>query len=162
MSKTSEQPILFSGPMVKAIIDDRKTMTRRVIDPQPDKIHDGEPYWYVGGYRVWEYRGIQDVLRKGTHNPLVCPKGKPGGRLWIKETFYAFGFWQKEGDRWSFQDRTRDFGYEYRYQSTDAEEMEPQLVKMRGVVGWHCRPSIFMSRDASRRISLEITDIRVE
>jgi hypothetical protein len=64
-----EKPILFSGPMVKAILEGRKTQTRRVIKPQPD-------YFEVMGQPIsWD---------KGALNP---PYGKIGDRLWVRETF---------------------------------------------------------------------------
>ena len=62
-----------------------KVQTRRVIKPQPDSVHDGEPYWNIGGYRAWEFRGISDVLRMGTANPLKCTYGQVGDKLYIKE-----------------------------------------------------------------------------
>ena len=82
-----EKPILFSGPMVRAILDGTKTQTRRVVKPQPESVHDGEPYWHIGGYRAWQFRDVYDVLRMGGGNPLHCPYGDPGDRLWGRESW---------------------------------------------------------------------------
>lgn len=60
----TEYPILFSGPMVRAIIEGRKAITRRVIKPQPFNINGS-------------------AFMKTT----VCPYGQPGDRLWVRETF---------------------------------------------------------------------------
>jgi hypothetical protein len=73
-----ERPILFSGPMVRAILDGRKTQTRRVVK--------GSGSWAV----VTEERG---VLWPGFENELgdwqnfECPYGQPGERLWIREAW---------------------------------------------------------------------------
>lgn len=75
----SEKPILFSAPMVRAILDGRKSQTRRIMKPQPDAVLDGEPYWHIGGYRT----------RIGAKRPFVCPYGQPGDRLWVRETCRA-------------------------------------------------------------------------
>jgi len=70
-----ERPILFSGPMVRAILEGRKTQTRRVVrwperEPSGPEIISGNPgSYYVG---EWEVR---------------CPYGVPGDRLWVRETF---------------------------------------------------------------------------
>ena len=63
-----ERPILFNGEMVRAILDGRKTMTRRVV--KYDMIVDEKPYWCVGGFR---------------EGKLKCPYGVPGDRLWVRE-----------------------------------------------------------------------------
>lgn len=65
--KIIERPILFSGPMVQAILDGRKTQTRRVIRPQPTPGVD----WFEQGIR--------------------CPYGKIGDWLYVKETFAVSG-----------------------------------------------------------------------
>ena len=62
----AEKPILFSEPMIKAILDGRKTMTRRVLNP--NKLHNGFAF----------------------DDPRIacgCPYGKPGDTLWVRETF---------------------------------------------------------------------------
>lgn len=77
-----ERPILFSGPMVRAILEGRKTQTRRVVKPNrsaPTASHvsctpasDGS-YWVEPG--GW----------------VACPYGKPGDRLWVRETILRIG-----------------------------------------------------------------------
>jgi hypothetical protein len=66
-----ERPILFSGPMVRAILEGRKTITRRVL-----KLQD-----YDGG-NCYETRDgiLRDILS-------LCPYGIPGDRLWVRETW---------------------------------------------------------------------------
>lgn len=64
-----ERPILFSGEMVRAILDGRKTQTRRVVKPQLGDLFDYE-----------------------TCSPKPsCPYGAPGDRLWVRETFSLLG-----------------------------------------------------------------------
>lgn len=72
-----ERPILFSGPMVRAILDGKKTMTRRVIKPQPEMELDGEilPDG-TGGY------GWEPVLPPWSKWPYQV-----GDRLWVRETW---------------------------------------------------------------------------
>ena len=70
-----EHAILFSTPMVQAILQGRKTQTRRVIKPQPDS----EPY-FAGKVNMWyaenKPKGLSD-----------CPYGQPGDLLWVRETW---------------------------------------------------------------------------
>jgi hypothetical protein len=63
----NEKPILFSGEMVRAILDGRKTQTRRVVKPQPP---DG-------------WGGKSSKIALATH----CPYGQPGMTLWVRETW---------------------------------------------------------------------------
>ena len=136
------RPILSSGPMVNAILAGRKTMTRRVMKPQPptDSIRG---CWYdapIYGFTCEsELAAIWWKIR--------CPYGKPGDLLWVRETYLPFDADHvMNGKRWAYaadtvpgsdSDRARkDFGYKW-------------------------KPSIFMPREASR-ITLEITDVRVQ
>ena len=127
-----ERPILFSAPMVQAILEGRKTQTRRVINPQPklfgkDKNHDGEWWMPVGGIRQERW---------------LCPFGKIGDRLWVRET------WQ------TVKGLSCDSGvYAYIYKASFEGNANFSVEK------W--KPSIHMPRLASR-ITLEITNIRVE
>lgn len=79
-----ERPILFSGAMVRAILDGKKTQTRRIVKPQPETTHNGEPYWHIGGFRVRRDPPCGN-------NPLPCPYGKANDRLWVRETHCHYG-----------------------------------------------------------------------
>lgn len=150
-----ERPILFSGPMVRAIREGRKTQTRRVVKPQPTHFNP------VGVPR-------RVVPQGGPSKVISCPYGQPGDRLAVRETFYAWGRWetrfsQKKGsDEWHFVDMTLECGKAYAY----AEDGAPHDFKKgnhRSSVtpAWWKRPAIFMPRWACR-ILLEIVSERVE
>lgn len=72
-----ERPILFSGPMVKAILDGRKTQTRRVVKHKND--------WYMEGGMSWPEFESYVYAEDGIKVP--CPYGQPGDRLWVRETW---------------------------------------------------------------------------
>ena len=149
-----ERPILFSGPMVQAILDGRKTQTRRVVKPQPGPLDrpyrapDG--FWYVTDSRGGHFSAI------GTRNGR-CPHGVPGDRLWVRETWGV-------GNRPCPHSGWID-GIEYRADCVDdcappLHDVIPGDVDADSIrTGW--RPSIHMPRWACRLV-LEIADIRVE
>lgn len=159
-------PLLYSSAMVPPVLVGTKTQTRRALKLQPDAMHDGEPYWFIGGYRAWGYRPAPAVPHRAGGNPMPCPYGAPGDHLWGKETFFAWGRWvtrfsvKKGRDEWHFVDMTLEYGRSYAY---DADPDTPMVVKRRSTVVplWWRRPAIFMPRAASR-ITLEITEVRVE
>ncbi len=138
-----ERPILFSVPMVRAILEGRKTQTRRVAKQfykdyfEPDAIHQIAP----GEFIAWEGKEIPDEeFTKSVYHTgsgTVCPYGQPGDRLWVRECF-GWNPDYPEGIRPCYR---ADPGHEY------------------DGIKW--KPSIHMPRDASR-ILLEITDVRVE
>lgn len=149
-----ERPILFSASMVRAILDGRKAQTRRVVKPQPGKVTPaGRPLFFQHG---------------GTGRRIIpnCPYGQPGDRLWVKETFWAYGRWEtrfskKKGrDEWHFIDMTRECDRSYQYAADNPDV--PAAHDRSGVnPGWWKRSPLFMPRHVSR-IMLEITDVRVE
>lgn len=137
-----ERGILFSGPMVRALLDGTKTQTRRALRPQPE----GEPDPGAARNRF----------------------GLPGDRLWVRETYFAFGHWQtrpragKEGEEWYFVDRTRASGQCYHYALDEPDGADARPGRVAGDAShWHRRPALFMPRAASR-ILLEIVDVRIE
>ena len=127
-----ERPILFSAPMVRALLDGSKTQTRRVIKPQPD---------FVGAMGNPHVPWITKA--PGLHVFLECPYGQPGDRLWVRET------WQTHGEL---------DGITPRDLPNDLHIQHPATYD--GWVSKR-RPSIFMPRWASR-ITLEIVSVRVE
>ena len=92
--KPKERPIIFSGAMVKAILEGRKTQTRRVIKPQPSdswmlasgdggkRANWSEYYKRNRWGRLEKYLWISHPTE---NKEIVCPKGGPGDRLWGKE-----------------------------------------------------------------------------
>ncbi len=140
-----ERAVLFSAPMVRALLAGTKTQTRRPVNPQPETQHDGEPYWHVGGYRVWGYRPPSAVPLRAGGNPLPCPYGKPGDRLWVREAFRLC----TEAD--ATPPRDTDAAFRVWYEA-DAPH-QPGFGKL--------RPSMFMPRWACRLV-LTLESVRVE
>lgn len=136
-----EHSIIFNTESVKAILEDRKSQTRRVIKPQPiskisewnmlpKKKRQPAVYWkdmYYGGY--------PNLIKD-------CPYGKLGDRLWVKETWAVI----------SYPDGTTARKFETVYKANDNSGY-PYQIK------W--KPPRFMFKKYAR-IWLEITDIRVE
>lgn len=86
---TKSRPILFSAPMVRAILDGRKTQTRRIVKPQPP---DRTALFMLSGNRdpdgdVMKYHAM--AAGPGLEVPAFysCPYGVPGDRLWVRETW---------------------------------------------------------------------------
>lgn len=146
-----KRPILFSGEMVRAILNGCETMTRRIVKVQPENVVQ-DSFGRFGTDNGYNFTGY-----------IECPYGQSGDRLWIKETFYAWGRWvtrfnaAKGRDEWHFIDLTQS-GKQYQYNQPEGFQKQ-----QRGGVlpTWWKRPSIFMPRVASR-ITLEITGVRVE
>jgi len=146
-----QHPMLFSPPMVTALVENRKTQTRRIIKFPPD--FDGETVYQNGGDGV-KYGGANGV---GIVN-RIYPRWQVGDVIWVKETFYAFGWWEKNG--WSKTNKQKwRFVYNPTYHYMYSDNVG-HIEKTRGV-GWHKRPSLFMPREAAR-IFLLVTDIGSE
>lgn len=156
---TKEKPILFSAPMVSAILDGNKTQTRRAVKPQPEIKDIGGIFRSLVFHTGHLYpNAIDEILG-------LCPYGIQGDRLYVKETFYAFGRWEtrfseKKGrDEWQFIDMTLECDRAYQY-AADCPDV-PLAIGRGTTPGWHKRPSLFMPRHASR-ITLEVTGVRME
>lgn len=142
-----ERPILFSGPMIRALLDGRKTVTRRVLEEPPGMLVDGRgtPFTTV-------YEQKEDSLQRRN---ILCRYGQPGDRLWVKET------WRPEASSIGHR-----IGWKLTYAADDAV-LFSDLARVDG--SWRCPKAakngnvtpLFMPRWASR-LSLEVVSVRVE
>ena len=151
------KPILFNTEMVRAIMDGRKSCTRRLVKPQPDEKHafplgfviDSTEKKKVGCFEfgINEYGGSMQCAK---------PPYQPGDILYVRETWERFECWNCEGDergkcpkepKKSVLDKTCGC---YMYRATD---------EISGDAKWH--PSIHMPKEAAR-IWMKVTDVRVE
>ncbi len=163
-----ERGMIFNGEMVRAILEGRKTQTRRMLSPLQLKMIDvaasiGECYQLES---VHQHANSQSYYREW------CPFGAVGDRLWVRETWGDVNLegipaiaYRADGDVYSpmddesFLDKDGAFKYD-----------DPRVAKycfaawysdlISGTEG-NWRPAIHMPRWASR-ITLEITDVRVE
>ena len=145
-TNVKERPILFSGPMVRALLAGEKTQTRRRIRPRDAALEELVGDWRYDG--VWEADNAGDNchyfrrrdelgrLTRDTVNIGRCPHGVVGDRLWVRETWC----------------RTKQ-GTHYR---ADCRGLDDEAA-----VGGKWKSPIYFPRSESR-ILLEITDVRIE
>lgn len=143
-TNVNERPILFSGEMVRAILEGRKTQTRRILKPQPASHHwetiPGYELRVSGPHLMCDGRAGVRFSHRIPQNQnddgvvwSICQHGSPGDRLWVRETWSQPGGllrYRADGDRGNWD-------------------------------AWKWIPSIHMPRWASR-ITLEILRVRVE
>lgn len=133
-------PLLFTAPMVRALLDGRKTQTRRIVKPQFEILE----YPGGSGAKSVNYRGNSWWFNSQTSHPShiskACPYGTIGDQIWVRETFLL-------------RNQGQTVVYRADMDSVDAAG----FGAMYG--GW--KPSIHMPRWASR-ISRTLTNVRVE
>jgi len=167
----NEKPILFNSAMIRSILKNRKSQTRRVIKPQPPsynwhpKEHSAQPCYWIGYSDTGKLRNDVGGLKNDCG--WKCPFGAPGDRLWVRET------WR---ETWSSSHNPMDkpskheTGVEYRATWNGRRDPEARIIVTNGPryggdmakdghVKW--RPSIYMPRWASR-ITLEVVGVKVE
>ncbi len=145
---------------VKAILEGRQTMFRRVIKPQPVFVNSGGRVW------TYEWKGQYVSLRKGL--PELCPYGQVGDRLWVRET------WATEYNSDTIKPSLLPVTSKIYYYADECvriprgdilspPDYEPFAKTVSPVIGWlgGVRPSIFLPRRFSR-ITPEITGVKAE
>ncbi len=163
-----ERSILFSGPMVRALLDGSKTQTRRVVNPQPE-IRGGSDC--VISYKGMTHSGPAEYMLERLAE-FGCPYGVPGDRLWVRETYAQrpdsrVVAYRADGECGAWSGDGGGGRLWLRHGGVVAKGIPPRSDSWRGQsfgLGWfggRWRPSIFMPRWASR-ITLIITDVRVE
>jgi hypothetical protein len=147
-----EHPIIFSTPMVQAILEGRKTMTRRIIKPQPECINNDLPKPMedaIKELQILRKKGL-NTIRIGTGGFIFpdCPYGQPGDLLWVRETWKSSGF--------NAEYSTMVIVYKAgEYKVCVMPDEYPLFMQNR----W--KPSIHMPK-AAARIWLKVVNVRVE
>lgn len=153
------RPILFSGSMVRAVLDGSKTQTRRVGKIQSQDFvglkaeavrHATLGYQIQATYDAYPGRGT------ARHAICACPFGQPGDQLWVRETWYCDDYRVSRGPYLKPDDLDVVEARECGTLVYAADGLAPYETEQ---PAW--RPSIHMPRWASR-ITLEITGVRVE
>lgn len=159
-----ERPILFSAPMVRALLEGRKTQTRRVVK----KWHfntgcEGLNFGFSGLVASQVSPGLWRLSSRGEGGcwqercGAISPYGKPGDRLWVRESFQPL---LRDGVKWQDADYETGDGYEINYVTSGGVKEFYDCSNDEAFCS-RITPSIYMPRWASR-ILLEITDVRVE
>ncbi len=169
-TEVKERPILFSGPMVRAILDGRKTQTRRIMKPQPPSIKavydatgtdfklaratwmDCPREWHICGPVgvVCELAGLKNAYH------WTCPYGAVGDRLYVREAGWIDPAKEFFAYRASPQIAYDLHGGGLIQSDEDVETITAKLDKT-----WKRSPSIHMPRWASR-IKLAVESVRSE
>lgn len=159
MSERREWPILFSAPMIRAVLSGAKTQTRRLMNPAPPTpeqvraMHGIGPGFYEEPRDpgVWRPTGSVWAVREvtGMSDPRWrCRYGVPGDHLWCREAWSVMN-----------KDRTTVILHGHHKQPEDGLDIVYRATEDHGHRGW--RPSIHLPRWASR-LTLEVTDVRVQ
>lgn len=164
MAEIKARPILFSGPMVLALLEGRKTQTRRIVKPQPYQNNSpngrGMMEWLFKNEVVWFDGSDTHAL------DVLCPYGRPGDLLYVREQHYRYGHWEpvpgvktKAGRmKWAFVQDSDEHLFEL---PPGTPFRKGRHHKDPSTKAWHRRIARFMPRRMSR-LTLRITDVKVE
>ncbi|EDS7120635.1 hypothetical protein S715_002796 [Salmonella enterica subsp. enterica] len=144
-----ERGMIFNAEMVRAILEGRKTQTRRPVKPQPELTQNSGFSWNGVVYGA----GSNDRETNRNFAHAKCPFGKPGDRIWVRETFRVHSR--------ATDVATLVYRASVRNSWTEQTHRVPVAVCNKQVTPDKWTPSIHMPRWASR-ILLEITAVRVE
>ena len=154
---STERPILFTGEMVLATLDDRKSQTRRTRGL--DEINQAPGEWSISDQDLEFARHTGEyIFRRGLYVPgyrVRCPYGQPGDRLWVRERMRRIGAIIGEDDG-------RPRFIDVRYEADGEFGMRiPFPERLKGVPK-HGQCLAYGGYREASRILLEVTDVRVE
>lgn len=144
------KPILFNTEMVRAILDGRKTCTRRIVKPQqlmgmlPDKCKKGAPEEFLKEKKLM-FKPYCDMTDIELINTAYKAPYQPGDILYVRETWHKYAKLVGKGEGCHLEEF-----YGYKASIANSEDAEEP---------W--KPSIHMPKEAAR-IWLKVTDVRVE
>jgi len=145
----SDRPIIFSAPMVRALLADQKTQTRRVLNPQPKVLKNG--IWYR------PYPASHPLEWTYLHGDRVAGFAKTtcatGDRLWVREQCAT---WGRGPER-----EPVEFPTVYAADDPGWDDIKHDARNSKTGDEWKIRPSIHMPRWASR-LTLTVTDVQVQ
>lgn len=178
-----DHPILFSGHLVRAILDGRKTVTRRPVR-ESGHCQDADAWCWDPDRGMWESGIEADHGMYGHGEWVKCPFGRPGDRLWVRETWATCAAvspstdaplpvtngdrlieepttWvdEKGRTRWRYDGKVVVYRATTEVEFCDGDGFMGDNADRSDMPRW--RPSIHMPRWASR-LTLEVLDVRVE
>ncbi|HDS7550813.1 hypothetical protein NL435_14995 [Klebsiella pneumoniae] len=166
----TERGMIFNAEMVRALLDDRKTQTRRIMKPQPEPCPRGGHWWPSNVFKTMLHVEEEMQNGKGGWGGLVgdaCPFGDVGDRIWVREA-YRFPASLDDVSPTGVGEMAVATGYRkpwaptfYEFTGTFSDGWKGFETSPKVSDAGKLRPSIHMPRWASR-ILLEITDVRVE
>lgn len=148
------KPMIFNTEMVKALLDGRKTVTRRPLDQQPSSEKDF-PFRCISSTEKKDNGRLFWANENRTTSPAIKEVCNVGDLLYVRETFAALG----HNDYQEVSPRNTSDIHEFRYKASERDSIANCADWE--VRGYHWRPSIHMPRHASR-ITLKVTDVRIE
>ena len=153
----ADKPIIFSAPMVRALLDGRKTQTRRVLKPQPHE--------YAGHFWITDRHSGECRIDDWTQGRAGCLPYFPGDRLWVREAWRAMDR-QDEFSGSQIATQCLDVGYKRPWSPIQYEVDGARDNWIAGPHGFGTKPgryrhARFMPRWASR-LTLTVTEVRVQ
>lgn len=166
------KPILFSTPMVQAIIAGRKTVTRRIIKPQPQFRTIQRPHWAWEGKsngQPFYFSGSDHNLISVLTDPdLGISPVDPGDILWVREGYYQVGHWEPDNDPkkkrksgrqpWKFIPDTEAIRYS---DNPPVSYRKGRHKESPEASTWHNRLGRFMPKSAAR-VWLQVEGVTAE
>lgn len=158
-----ERPILLSSPMVQAVDDGRKTVTRRVVNMLKEGI--AEAIWGYTAFTPDGHISFRARHANGEYGEsfVKIPYGVKGDILYVREVYYDYGLWEENGHtktgkrKWKFVSLIPSSA-DIRYFENPPEDIKPNSYRK---LGWYKRLGRFMPYRYVRT-KLEIVSIRVE